>query len=309
MKPHAAKYALIAPPLIFFFALSLIPLLLTLALSLTSVDLSGVGNWVGLDNYARLLGDRIFIQGYLNTLAYAVVGVPIQFVLGLVLAVLVSQVRWGRRVLRLVFLIPLMVAPLVVGFIWKMMLDSRLGPVDSVIYAMTGHVVPWLTEPTLAFISIVIIDTWQWTPFMFLILYAGISSMPSEPFEAAYVDGASRWRVFWDVTFPMLGTASLAAVLLRGIEVFKIFDIIYYVTGGGPGSATTSTTLTAYFTGLRSGRVGYGAAMTFVLLLTVIAFGVIVPLLIKFVSSRRGRSLRAAIASETQAIRGSGATA
>lgn len=301
MKRYTAKYALIAPPLIFFFLLSLIPLLLTLGLSLTSVDLSGTGRWVGVDNYVRLASDRIFIQGYINTLLYVLIGVPIQFVLGLLLAVWVSQVKIGRRFLRLFFLVPLMVAPLVVGFIWKMMLDSRLGPVDSAIYAVTGYVVPWLTDQTLAFVSIIIVDTWQWTPFMFLILYAGISSMPSEPFEAAYVDGASRWRVFWDVTFPMLGTASVAAILLRGIEAFKIFDIVYYVTGGGPGSATISTTLTAYFTGLRSGRVGYGAAMTVLLLVTVIAFGFIVPLIIKVVSQRRGRALRQAIAERTPA--------
>ena len=119
--------------------------------------------------------------------------------------------------------------------------------------------------------------------------------MPDEPFEAAYVDGASRWRIFWDITFPMLGPASIAAVLLRGIEAFKIFDIVYYVTGGGPGSATTTTTLTAYFTGLRAGHVGYGAAMTVVLLLTVIAFGSIFPLVIKLVSGRRGIAFSRAV--------------
>jgi multiple sugar transport system permease protein len=193
-----------------------------------------------------------------------------------------------------------MVAPLVVGFIWKMMLDSRMGPVDQVVGMLGGYAVPWLIDHRLAFLSVLVVDTWQWTPFMFLILFAGITSMPSEPLEAAYVDGASRWRVFWDVIFPMLGTASLAAVLLRGIEEFKIFDIIYYVTGGGPGSSTTSTTLTAYFTGLRAGRIGYGAAMTVVLLVTVIVFGSLLPVVIKFVSSRRGRALRSAIAAQAR---------
>jgi multiple sugar transport system permease protein len=231
---------------------------------------------------------------------YVLIGVPVQYLLGLLLAVLVSQFARGRRFLRLIFLVPLMVAPLVVGFIWKMMFDSRMGPIDQVIGMLGGRAVPWLTDRTLAFLSVLIVDTWQWTPFMFLILFAGITSMPTEPFEAAYVDGASRWRVFWDVTFPMLGTASLAAVLLRGIEAFKIFDIIYYVTGGGPGSSTTSTTLTAYFTGLRSGQIGYGAAMTVILLLTVVAFGSLLPIVIQFISSLRGRALRAAIVAQAR---------
>ena len=295
MKSSSAKYLLIAPPLLFFLSLSLIPLLLTLGLSLTSVDLSGKGAWVGLSNYANLWADPIFIRGYLNTLEYVVIGVPIQYTLGLTLAVLVSQFQYGRRALRLMILVPLMVAPLVIGFIWKTMLDSRLGPVDDLLRHVFGVAVPWLTNEGLAFISILIVDTWQWTPFMFLILFAGIASMPSEPFEAAYVDGASRWRVFWDITFPMLGPASLAAVLLRGIEAFKIFDVVYYVTGGGPGSVTTTTTLTAYFTGLRSGHVGYGAAMTVVLLLTVMAFGSVFPLVVKVVSGRRGIAFSRAV--------------
>jgi multiple sugar transport system permease protein len=283
--------------------------LLTVGLSLTNVDLSGEGSWVGVANYRDLWSDSIFVRGYLNTLEYAAIGVPVQYVLGLTLAVFVSQFRRGRRALRLIILIPLMVAPLVVGFIWKTMLDSRLGPVDDLLRHLFGVAVPWLTDEKLAFVSILIIDTWQWTPFMFLILFAGISSMPREPFEAAYVDGASRWRIFWDVTFPMLGPASIAAVLLRGIEAFKIFDVVYYVTGGGPGSVTTTTTLTAYFTGLRSGHVGYGAAMTVVLLITVMAFGSLFPLIIKFATQRRGRAFARAVGQNLAAARLTGAGA
>lgn len=301
MRGSLSKYLLITPPLAFFFALSLVPLLLTLGLSLTSVDLSGQGSFVGLGNYARLLGDDIFIEGYLNTLQYALIGVPVQYALGLLLAVTVSQFQAGRRALRLIMLVPLMVAPLVVGFIWKTLLDSRLGPIDDLLRHINLGL-PWLTDPTLAFVSILIVDTWQWTPFIFLILFAGITSMPVEPFEAAYVDGASRWRVFWDVTFPMLGPASLAAVLLRGIEAFKIFDVVYYVTGGGPGSHTASTTLTAYFTGLRSGQVGYGASMTVVLLLTVMAFGAIFPLAVKLLSRRKGMALSRAVSRSLDSV-------
>ena len=188
-----------------------------------------------------------------------------------------------------------MVAPLVIGFIWKTILDSRFGPINDVITALGGDAVPWITDHVLAFVSILMVDTWQWTPFVFLILYAGLRTLPIEPFEAARVDGASRWRMFWDVTFPMLIPASIAAILLRGIEAFKIFDIVFYITGGGPGTATSTTTLTAYFTGLRSGYVGYGGAMAVLLFFTVILFGFTLPIAAGLLTRRRNRALRRAL--------------
>lgn len=293
-RPHV-KHLLIAPPLLFFLLLSVIPLVLSIYYSLTSKDISGAGRWVGIDNYKRLFDDQIFIDGYINTLIYAGSAVSIQYVLGLGLAVLVHSAPRGQRFLRFVILVPLMVAPLIVGFIWQTLLDSRYGPINDVITSLGGSPVSWLTDPTLAFISVLLVDTWQWTPFMFLILYAGLRTLPVEPFEAARVDGASGWRVFKDLTLPMLIPASIAAILLRGIESFKLFDIVFYLTGGGPGSSTATTTLTAYFTGLRSGNVGYGAAMTVILLLTVIIVATAVPLLIYFLTGRPDRAAAAAI--------------
>ena len=122
---------------------------------------------------------------------------------------------------------------------------------------------------------------------MFLILYAGLRTLPTEPFEAARVDGASGWRVFWDLTFPMLIPASLAAIVLRGIEAIKLFDIVFYITGGGPANATSTTTLSAYFTGLRSGSIGYAAAMTVIMLITVIALAMAFLLIARRVSGRQ----------------------
>lgn len=289
------KHLLIAPPLLFFLLLSVIPLVISIYYSLTSKDISGAGHWVGIDNYKRLFDDQFFVDGYINTLIYAGSAVTIQYLLGFGLAVLVHSAPRGQRFLRFVILVPLMVAPLIVGFIWQTLFDSRYGPLADIISSLGGSPVHWLTDPTLAFVSVLIVDTWQWTPFMFLILYAGLRTLPVEPFEAARVDGASSWRVFKDVTFPMLIPASIAAILLRGIESFKLFDIVFYLTGGGPGSSTATTTLTAYFTGLRSGNLGYGAAMTVVLLLTVIVVATAVPLLIYFLTSRPDRTAAAAM--------------
>lgn len=288
------KYVLIAPPLIFFLALSLIPLILSVYFSLTNTDISGSGHWIGIDNYRRLFNDQIFLDGYENTLLYAGSGVAIQYLAGLGLALLVHSTPRGQRLVRFLVLVPLMVAPLIVGFIWTTMLDSRQGPVDDALRAIGLGTVPWLTQPTVAFVSVLLVDSWQWIPFMFLILYAGLRTLPVEPFEAARVDGASSWRIFRDITFPMLLPASITAILLRGIEEFKLFDIVFYLTGGGPGSSTTTTTLTAYFTGLRSGNLGYGAAMTVLLLLTVIVVATAIPLIIYWLMSRPDRAAVAA---------------
>jgi len=265
------KFLLIAPPLAFFFAISLIPLIYTIWLSLTSTNIAGGGSWVGVDNYARLLADSFFRQAYGNTVMFVVIGVAVQYVLGLALALAVHGLTRGQRLVRLAILLPLMIAPLIVGFIWQTLLDSRYGPLNGLLRALAIDPVAWLTDPSFAFVSILVVDAWQWTPFVFLVLYAGLRTLPTEPFEAARVDGASAWRTFADITFPMLIPASIAAILLRAIEAFKLFDIVFYITGGGPGGATGTVSLLGYFTALRSGNMGYGAAMTVVLLLTVIA--------------------------------------
>lgn len=274
------KYGLIASPLIFYVALSIFPLVLSIYFSLTSMDVGGAGSWVGLSNYQRLLNDPMFIGGYWNTLLYAAIGVPLQYALGLGLAMLVHEKRTGKRLLRLAFLVPFMVAPLVAGFVWKTLLDTRFGPINQLITTFGGPAVPWLTDPYMAFVSVLIVDTWQWTPFMFLIMYAGLRTLPIEPFEAARVDGASPWRVFTDVTFPMLIPATIAAILLRWIEAAKLFDVVYYMTAGGPGNSTSTVSLLAFFTGTQNGNYGYAAAMTLVLLVTVIAVSMALPLIV-----------------------------
>jgi len=283
------KHLLIAPPLLFFFTISLVPLVFTIVLSLSGYSIGGAFSWVGVDNYVRLASDPMFTRSYANTLLYVFVGVFVQYWLALGLALLVNQVARGSQPLRLLFLLPFVMPPLIVGFVWQTMFDSRYGPLSALLGALGIGPVLWLNEARLAFTSILIVDTWQWTPFMFLILYAGLRTLPREPFEAARVDGASDWRIFWDHTFPMLLPASIAAILLRAIEAFKLFDVVFYVTGGGPGGATSTVTLQGYFTALRSGNLGYGAAMSIVLLVTVMVLAVVALLTLKRLSSRRAR--------------------
>ena len=285
------KHLLIAPPLLFFFAISLVPLIFTIVLSLSGYSIGGSFSWVGVDNYVRLASDPLFTKSYVNTLLYVLIGVLVQYWLALGIALLVNQVASGSRPLRLLFLLPFMMPPLIVGFVWQTMFDSRYGPLSALLRWLHIGPIFWLNEAKLAFTSILIVDTWQWTPFMFLILFAGLRTLPREPFEAARVDGASDWRIFWDHTFPMLLPASMAAILLRAIEAFKLFDVVFYVTGGGPGGATSTVTLQGYFTALRSGNLGYGAAMSIVLLVTVMALAMAALVWLKRLAGRRTRRM------------------
>lgn len=280
------KHLLIAPPLVFFFAISIIPLIFTLGLSFANYSIGGQATFAGLDNYTRLFSDTFFLRSYLNTILYVLFGVAIQYWLGLGLALLINSMVRGKRSMRLLVLVPMMIPPLLVGFIWRTLFDSQYGPVDAMLNGVGLPSVHWLTDPTLSFISIIIADSWQWTPFMFLLLYTGLRTLPKEPFEAARVDGASGWRVFWDMTFPMLIPASIAAILLRAIEQFKLFDIVFFVTGGGPGGATNTVSLLGYFTALRSGDLGYGAAMSILLLVTVIVIATVALIGVRRVMAR-----------------------
>src|SRR5271166_339159 len=167
------KHLLIAPPLLFLVIISVIPLIFTLVLSLTNYSIGGRLGWCGFDNYRQLFRDPFFLRSYVNTLLYVLVGVALQYWLGLGLALLVNSLASSKRWMRMLILVPFMVPPLIVGFVWKTMFDSRYGPLSAITRIFHVKPVLWLNDPALAFVSIVIVDTWQWTPFMFLILFAG----------------------------------------------------------------------------------------------------------------------------------------
>lgn len=264
------KHLLLSPPLVFFAAFAVFPLVFTVYVSLSRWSITGAHQFIGFGNYTALASSSTFRTSFFNTVFFAIVTVAFQYALGLALAVLVYRSTRGQSALRLMFLIPMMFTPVVVGFVWRTLFDPGYGPVDDVLTKLGLPAVPWLSEHWPAVTAIVIADVWQWTPFIFLILFAALRSLPTAPMEAAVVDGASGWRLFWDHLMPMLLPASMTAILLRSIEAFKLFDVVYLMTGGGPGVDTATVTLTAYFTGLRSGDLGTAAAMTLVLLVTVL---------------------------------------
>ena len=207
------------------------------------------------------------------TLVYVGVDVSLQYLIGLGLALLVVQALPGRRFFRVVFLLPMMITPVGVAYLFRMLTDTDKGPLYP-LWAHFGLVdVSWVTNPWGARLAVMIGDIWQWTPFIFIVLLASIETLPHELVEAAVVDGANRWQVFWRITFPLILPATSTIVLIRLIEGFKIVDLPNVLTNGGPGTATESLTLHAY-TIWRTLDIGGSAAVAYMLLIVVTFIGV-----------------------------------
>jgi multiple sugar transport system permease protein len=202
------------------------------------------------------------------TLVYVFAGIAVQFVLGLGLALLAVQPLRGRRFFRLVFLLPLTITPVGVGYMFRMMTDTSKGPLEPVFAALGMKGATWVTDPWLARVAVLIGDAWQWTPFVFIVLLAALESLDHEVREAALVDGASPWQSFRHITLPAILPVSATVVLIRMIEGFKIVDMPNILTGGGPGTATQSLTLQAYLD-WRTLNLGRSAAVAYILLILV----------------------------------------
>ncbi|MDR7468494.1 MAG: sugar ABC transporter permease [Armatimonadota bacterium] len=225
---------------------------------------TGAGLWLGV----RTLGPGGRPGTLLTTLLYVGVGVTVQYWLGLLLAYLCSQEIAGRRLFRVVFLLPMMITPVGIAYTFRILMDLGKGPFAPVWRALGLAEVSWANSPWGARLVVMIGDIWQWTPFMFVVLLAALESLPSELIEAAMVDGASRWQIFWKVSWPQLLPVSSTVILIRMIEAFKIVDLPNVLTNGGPGTATESLTLHAYMA-WRTLDIGGSAAVAYTLLFVV----------------------------------------
>lgn len=202
------------------------------------------------------------------TLVYVYVGIFVQYALGLTLALLCAQRIPGRRFFRIVFLLPMMITPVGVAYMFRMLTDTSKGPFAPLWQSAGLGDFSWVTQPWGARWAVMIGDIWQWTPFMFIVLLAAVESQPQEPMEAALVDGAGRTRIFWHLTLPQILPVTTALVLIRMIEAFKIVDLPNVLTNGGPGTATESLTLQSFFT-WRTLDIGGSAAIAYILLILV----------------------------------------
>ncbi len=264
---RALPYLLLAPAIAVLVALSIYPLIYSIKVSFQTG--AGVRAAWSLANFTRLFSDRFFLDALGHTLIYALVALTFEFLLGLALALLLNEALRGRTVFRALLLVPMMLPPVVVGVVWRLMLNPNFGAINGTLKGagVNTTALTWTASPKLALASVIFVDIWQWTPFMFLVLLAGLQAIPQEPYEAALIDGSSRWQTFQHVTLPLLKPAILIALLLRTMDLLRVFDQVFILTEGGPGFATETISLYIYRTAFRFSDFGYAAAMSFVLLI------------------------------------------
>lgn len=258
------------PVILFLIVAALIPTILAINDSLTDLSLASFlpsGQFIGLENFRELLGsDPKFYAALGRTALFVMLAVPIELVLGLSIAVLLNRQFRGQRLVVTTLILPTMVAPVVVGMMWRLLLMPSFGPVTYWLNQLGFFTAQSIFSGEFsAFVALVIIDIWEWTPFVMLILLAGLTALPQDPIEAAHLDGASNWQVFRYIQLPLLRPLIVLAVMFRAIDASKVFDTIYVLTGGGPGSATELISIFAYRTTFVSWKLGYGAAICLVL--------------------------------------------
>ncbi len=265
---HYAKYHFILPTLTYLLLIGIFPLIFSFGLSFANWNVQAQQplSYAGLSNYGELLGDSRFWRTLLNTIIFVIVTIIFQVIFGFGLAILMNRKIWGQGLIRVLFMLPMMATPVAVGYTWRMLYHVTNGPINHVLISLGLPPGSWLSNGKTSLISVIIVDIWQWTPFVFIILLAGLQSLPREQFEAAEVDGASRTQAFWYLTLPMISPLLVIVILLRMVEAVKIFDIIFVMTAGGPGISTETSTMYAKLVSLTQFRLGYGAAIAYMLL-------------------------------------------
>ncbi|HEU5431482.1 MAG TPA: sugar ABC transporter permease [Thermomicrobiales bacterium] len=263
-------WLLAAPAIVLILALSVYPLLRSLTLSFQKWDLQSPAHpFVGFANYAAALGDARVWTALGNTWLIVVAAVALEFLLGLGLALLLVGDFWGKRLILPLLMLPVMMAPVVVGLTWRMLWDSQHGAINQILGWVAGRPVGvvWLAHRDTALVAMIVTDVWQWTPFMLLILLAGLAGISPELYEAAALDGAGWWHAFRDITLPGIARVVAVAVLFRALDAFKIFDFVFMFTQGGPGTSTESVSWYIYQLGFKFFRLGYASAVSYLVLI------------------------------------------
>ncbi|MAC77424.1 MAG: ABC transporter permease [Rhodobacteraceae bacterium] len=263
---------LLTPALLFLGLMSVWPFAYLLYASFTSYQLAVPIpiEWVGLGNFIKLMQTARFWSSLSITLVFALISVPLQLGLGLALAVLINGASRGREIYASLFLIPMMLAPVVVGFSWNLFLNPIYGPLNSALRGMGFQPPAWAQSPDWALPTLVLVDIWQWTPLVMVILLAGLRSIPRRVFEAARTDGSTTGQTFRHIVLPMLAPYLTVAFVLRFIDSFKVFDTIYILTRGGPGTSTQNLAYYTYDMGFSRFEFGTAGALSIIQLILLV---------------------------------------
>ncbi len=281
-KRNLTSWLFVLPSLIVVLTVTIFPTIYSLWLSLHKWEATLKAHpFIGLGNYIALFqADRFWHALWLTTML-TFFGVGLELVLGFAFAQFVLGGARGHRLVVGMMLLPVMVMPVVVGYTWRLLWDPQFGPINQVIGWLLGrpfHFV-WLGQPASALFAMIVTDVWQWTPFMFLIFYAGLSGLDLELFDAAEIDGASAWQQLWGLTIPLMRPIIIVAVLIRALDAIKAFDVVFTMTKGGPGTSTETLAYYIYKEGYTFFRLGYGAAASIVVL---IMLSVLLTILLRF---------------------------
>lgn len=266
-----------APSLLLALIFLVLPMILALVYSFAKIaPLTGKISWIGLVNYATMLSDPTFYRSLFNTALFTVLTVPLSLIIGLALAVLMNSVLPGRKVVRTIVYLPLVISGVSVGLIGTFLFNETVGVLDSVLTSIGFPSVPWQSNGPWAFASLVLLTLWIRVGFTMIIYLAGLQAVPVELLESAQVEGAGRWQRFRWITLPLLGPSTFFLVIMCVIYSFQIFDTVYVLTNGGPGEATEVLGTYAYKTAFGAARdQGYGAAIGVVIFLLTLAFTLI----------------------------------
>jgi multiple sugar transport system permease protein len=269
MRNRHAALPWVAPAMVVLIALSVYPMFYAVKVSLTSPS----GAWT-LANFTRLFQDRLFGVALIQTVVFTGAALAVEFLLGLALALLIDSLTRGKSLFRAGMLVPMLLPPVVAAVAWRLIYNPQFGVLNGTLRRMGADTsgLTWTSGDASALASVILVDIWEWTPFLFLLLSAGLQAIPQEPIEAARIDGASTWQILRDVTLPLLKPTILLALLLRAMDLVRIFDQIFILTQGGPGTATETASLYIYRTAFRFSNFGYAAAMSFVLLAATMLF-------------------------------------
>jgi len=259
---------LVLPTIIILVATVIFPLIYSLNVSFRDYDIRlrlEKYPFVGLGNYARMFKDSRLFNSLVNTVFMIIGELSLQFTIGLGLALLFTQEFKGKKTILPLIILPMMVTPVVVGYMGRLIFETRSGPINYLLNTVGIESLRWHTSSKTALFTVILIDTWQWTPFVMIILLAGLLALPQEPFESAKVDGASGWQIFRYLTLPLLKPVIAVVLIMRTLDIFRVFDVLYVLTMGGPGTSTENINLYSYLCGFRYFNIGYASSIAWFL--------------------------------------------
>ena len=273
-RDRGFRLALVAPSIAVLLLVGVFPLVYLIVVSFQNITMSDTDtSFQGLLNYQRIFSDLRLWQSLLHTFIFMAVALPIELVLGLTMAQLFIERIPGRAVFIALLVLPVLVSPIVAGATWSLMFDNRFGPINQILGWFAGQPVTllWTIKPNLVYAAILIAEIWQWTPFMFLLLLAALSSVDKSQLEAAAIDGATWWRTFRQIVLPAIWPVMAVAVLIRALDLFRLFDIVWALTKGGPGTMTETVSMFAYVKGFQQFDTSYVAAVSLLIIVLLTA--------------------------------------